>query len=58
MEVQVGQLANMLTGRQQGNLPSTTEINRKEQCKAITLRSGKEVEPIVGNKNSSKEKEK
>jgi hypothetical protein len=44
LEVQVGQLANMLTGRQQGNLPSTTEINPKEQCKAITLRSGKEVE--------------
>jgi hypothetical protein len=48
----------MLTGRQQGNLPNTTEIYPKEQCKAITLRSGKEVEPIVGNKNSSKEKEK
>ena len=40
LEVQVGQLTNMLMGRQQGNLPSTTEINPKEQCKAITLRSG------------------
>jgi hypothetical protein len=30
----------MLTGRQQGNLPSTIEINPKKQCKAITLRSG------------------
>jgi len=40
LEVQVGQFANKLTGRQQGNLPSTTKINPKEQCNAITLRSG------------------
>ncbi|XP_061981417.1 uncharacterized protein LOC133701500 [Populus nigra] len=57
LEVQVGQLANMLTGRQQGNLPSTTEINPKEQCKAITLRSGKEVEQIAGNKSAGREEE-
>jgi len=55
LEVQVGQLANMLMGRQQGNLPSTTEINPKEQCKAITLISGKEVEQTAGNKSASKE---
>ena len=46
LEVQVGQLANMLNGRQQGNLPSTTEVNPKEQCKAITLRSGRELETL------------
>jgi hypothetical protein len=57
LEVQVGQLANMLTGRQQGTLPSTTEINPKEQCKAITLRSGKEVEQTVGNKSVGREEE-
>ncbi|XP_022877041.1 uncharacterized protein LOC111395291 [Olea europaea var. sylvestris] len=37
----------MLTGRQQGNLPSTTEVNPKEQCKAITLRNGKELEAPI-----------
>ena len=47
----------MLTGRQQGNLPSTTEINPKEQCKAITLRSGKEVEQTAGNKSAGREEE-
>ncbi|KAJ6676967.1 hypothetical protein OIU85_010176 [Salix viminalis] len=56
LEVQVAQLANMLMGRQQGNLPSTTKINPKEQCKAITLRSGKEMERIVGNKSASKKR--
>ena len=55
LEVQVGQLANMLMGRQQGNLPSTTEINHKEQCKAITLRSGKKVEQTAGNKSVERE---
>jgi hypothetical protein len=57
LEVQVGQLANMLTGRQQGTLPSTTEINPKEQCKAITLRSAKEVEQTAGNKGAGREEE-
>ncbi|XP_062113074.1 uncharacterized protein LOC133824222 [Humulus lupulus] len=41
LETQVGQLANMLNNRQQGNFPSNTEINPKEQVQAITLRSGK-----------------
>ncbi|KAK0604843.1 hypothetical protein LWI29_020078 [Acer saccharum] len=31
-------------GRQQGSLPSDTVVNPKEQCKAIALRSGREVE--------------
>ena len=44
LEVQVGQLARGAQARQQGTLPSDTIINPKEQCKAITLRSGKEVE--------------
>ena len=42
IEVQLGQLANAMVSRTQGNLPSTTESNPKE-LKAITLRSGKEV---------------
>ena len=46
-EVQIGQIANLLTKRQQGSLPSNSEIKPrsegKEYCKAITLRSGREV---------------
>ena len=41
LEEQVGQLARMLNNRQQVNLPSTTEVNSKEQCKVITFRNGK-----------------
>ena len=37
LEVQVGQLANMLNGRQQGNLPCSTEVNPREQYKANNL---------------------
>ena len=48
LEAQMGQMANLLTERQQGSLPSNSEINPrgegKEYCKAITLRSGKELE--------------
>ncbi|KAJ4961447.1 hypothetical protein NE237_021357 [Protea cynaroides] len=39
LEIQMGQLANAFNSRGQGNLPSKTEINPKEQCKVITLRS-------------------
>ncbi|XP_062106297.1 uncharacterized protein LOC133817724 [Humulus lupulus] len=35
---------NELQAAPQGNLPSNTEINHKEQCQAITLRSGKQIE--------------
>ncbi|XP_062103405.1 uncharacterized protein LOC133814464 [Humulus lupulus] len=41
LETQMGQLATLMANRAQGNLPSTTEVNPKENCKAITLRSGK-----------------
>ncbi|XP_062100923.1 uncharacterized protein LOC133806853 [Humulus lupulus] len=44
LEMQVGQLANMLNTRPQGNFPSNTMVNPKEQCQAITLRSRKEIE--------------
>ncbi|KAK0583647.1 hypothetical protein LWI29_000886 [Acer saccharum] len=44
LETQVGQLARAIQGRQQGALPSNTVVNPKEQCNAISLRSGKEVE--------------
>ena len=48
LEVQMGQMAILLTERQQGLLPSNSEVDPrgewKEYCKAITLRSGKELE--------------
>ena len=43
IEVQLGQLANAVAQRHQGNFPSNTETNPKEQLKAITFRSGKEI---------------
>ncbi|KAJ4701053.1 DNA-directed DNA polymerase [Melia azedarach] len=39
----MGQMANLLAERQQGTLPSNTETNPKEQVKAITFRSGKQL---------------
>ncbi|XP_038976409.1 uncharacterized protein LOC113461320 [Phoenix dactylifera] len=55
VEMQLGQLANSINSRGQGNLPSKTEVNPKEHCKAVTLRSGKQLgqvssETIVGDK--------
>ena len=48
LEVQMGQMASLFNERQQGNFPSTSEVNPrrdgKEHFKAITLRSGKTVE--------------
>ncbi|XP_062100995.1 uncharacterized protein LOC133806916 [Humulus lupulus] len=47
LENQVGQLANELRNRRHGTLQSDTENLRnvgKEHCKAVTLRSGKELE--------------
>ncbi|GLU07084.1 hypothetical protein SLE2022_240580 [Rubroshorea leprosula] len=49
LEVQVGQLASVVSGRAQGALPSSTEKNPKEQVKAVTLRSGKQ----IGDEESS-----
>ena len=44
-------MASLLCERQHGNLPSTSEVNLrregKENCKAITLRSGKTLEQSV-----------
>ena len=44
LEAQVGQIANTLTERAQGALPSNTETNPREHVKAITLRSGTQIE--------------
>ena len=44
-------MASLFSERQQGNLPSTSEVNlrreRKKHYKAITLRSGKSVETTI-----------
>ena len=48
LEVQIGQMVSLLAERQHGSLPSNPEVNPrgegKEYCKAITLRSGRELE--------------
>ena len=48
LEAQMGQMANLLTERQLGSLPSNSEVNPRrdgnEHVKAVMLRSGKELE--------------
>ena len=48
LEVQMGQIANLLTERQPGSLPSNSEVNPRrdgnEHVKSVMLRSGKELE--------------
>ncbi|XP_022871419.1 uncharacterized protein LOC111390593 [Olea europaea var. sylvestris] len=46
LETQMGQMAISMTGRAPRNLPSNTEINPKEQAKAITTRSGVQLPEI------------
>ncbi|KAG9450395.1 hypothetical protein H6P81_010360 [Aristolochia fimbriata] len=61
----MGQLANAISGRNQGTLPSNSETNPREQIKAITLRSGKvleeqkqtQVEEDTTNQQQDKERE-
>ena len=47
LEVQIGQMATLLTDRQHGSLPSNSEVNPRregnEHVKAVTLRSGREI---------------
>ena len=46
--MQIGQMANLLTERQQGSLSSNSEVNPRregnEHVKTVTLRSGIELE--------------
>ncbi|XP_015382976.1 uncharacterized protein LOC107175760 [Citrus sinensis] len=44
LEVHVGQIANLLSSRQYGSLPSNIEMNPREQVNAIVLRSGKQLD--------------
>ena len=47
LEVQIGQMATLLTERQHGSLPSNSEVNprreSKEHVKVVTLRTGREL---------------
>ena len=60
LEVKMDQMASLLTERQQGSLPSNSEVNLrgegKEYYKAITLRSGRELE-IRGQQQTVREGE-
>ena len=50
LENQMGQLATAMSSRTQGSLPSNTEDprrERKEHCKVISLRSGKNVDILI-----------
>ncbi|XP_062114007.1 uncharacterized protein LOC133825020 [Humulus lupulus] len=52
LEIQMGQLANELRNIPQGTLPSDTKNSRrdgKEHCKAVTLRTGKNMELTEDN---------
>ena len=44
LENQIGQLSKLLSERQKGTLPSNIETNPREHVKAVTLRSGKQLE--------------
>ncbi|XP_071917116.1 uncharacterized protein [Coffea arabica] len=59
VEVQIGQIASYLNNRNQGELPSKTEVNPKEHVKAITLRSGRQLEdpPVVEVEKDENEKQ-
>ncbi|XP_076889030.1 uncharacterized protein LOC143539663 [Bidens hawaiensis] len=54
IENQVGQIAQLLSARPQGRLPSNTEINPNAKAKAITLRSGRSTIPIDASVSTPK----
>ena len=53
----MGQLANELKNQQKGKFPSDIEQNPRDQCKAITLKSGKKVESSRQREEKGKEDE-
>ena len=53
----MGQISKQLTERPKGTFPSDTIVNPREQCNAISLRSGKVVSPPSPPKISKFEKE-
>nr|XP_027093493.1 uncharacterized protein LOC113713886 [Coffea arabica] len=58
LEVQIGQIDNVINNRNPSELLSKTEVNPREHVNAITLRSGKMVEgPNSSNSSGEKDKE-
>ena len=56
VEIQIGQKANAINNRGQGELPSKTEVNPREHIKAITLHSGRQLsEPQIIREEEEKE---
>nr|XP_009770129.1 PREDICTED: uncharacterized protein LOC104220864 [Nicotiana sylvestris] len=58
LEIQVSQLATLLSGKIQGPLPSNTEKNPKEHLKTIALRSGKNLDDPYPNRQGKVQEEK
>ncbi|XP_068662928.1 uncharacterized protein [Aristolochia californica] len=56
LEVQIGQLAKAINAQQRGFFPSNTKVNPNEQCKTITLRSGREIERSPSKETKSNPK--
>ncbi|XP_073294485.1 uncharacterized protein [Primulina huaijiensis] len=56
LETQIGHLANALRDQNRGQFPNNTEVNPKEQCKAVTFRSGRELEVEKSKENEENEK--
>ena len=44
LETQMANLATLMSQRPPGQLPSQSEANPREEAKAVTLRSGKQLE--------------
>ncbi|XP_022855446.1 uncharacterized protein LOC111376705 [Olea europaea var. sylvestris] len=60
LKVQIGQLATSMKSQKQGKFPSDTEVNPKEHCKVVVLKSDNQVgksEPTE-NSNLTPDKEK
>ncbi|XVF53849.1 hypothetical protein PTKIN_Ptkin05aG0131900 [Pterospermum kingtungense] len=53
MEIQIGQMASTINAQQKGNFPSDTQVNPREHCKVITLRSGTTLENLKLKRNEA-----
>lgn len=52
LEVQLSQMATSLQTMQKGKFPSCPERNPREECKAVTLRSGKKLStPLINDED-------
>ena len=55
IEVQIDQIINSISNKNQEELPSKTEVNLRKHVKTITLRSGKQLEgpPVIESRRKS-----